>query len=67
MYQTKYDEKAKEWRGFDLPPLYNPKVSLAQVLLDALTIYRSKIAQVIFEKKKICVINFQTCSFFKDK
>lgn len=51
MFQTKYDEGSKEWRGCDLPPLYNPKVSLARILLNSLTIYGPKIAQVC--KKKL--------------
>ncbi|XP_055297301.1 uncharacterized protein LOC129565940 [Sitodiplosis mosellana] len=46
MSPTKYDADAKEWSGCDLPPVYNPEVSLAQVLLDALTAYGSKIAQI---------------------
>lgn len=51
MYRTKYNEKLKVWSGRDLPPLYNPKVSLAQVVLDALTAYGSKIAQVFYHNE----------------
>lgn len=47
MLRTKYDEKIKEWNGCDLPPVYNPKISLAQILLDTLMTYGSKIAQVL--------------------
>lgn len=46
MFQTKYDAEAKEWRGCDLPPLYNPKISLARLILNSLTTFGPKIAQV---------------------
>lgn len=46
MFTTKYDEKSKEWFGLDIPPMYNSKISLAQVMLNALKTYGSKIAQV---------------------
>lgn len=46
MFQTKYNKDIKEWSGCDRPPLYNPKVSLAHVLLDTLNTFGPKIAQV---------------------
>lgn len=46
MFGTTFDKKTKLWRGPDILPLYNPKVSIAQVLLNAMTTYGPKIAQV---------------------
>lgn len=46
MFTTNYDETNKLWSGLDIPPMYNPKISLAQVMLNALKTYGSKIAQV---------------------
>lgn len=46
---TKFDAEAKIWSGRDVLPLYNPKVSLAQVILGTLKVFGPKIAQVLFE------------------
>lgn len=46
MFQTNFDEKTKLWTGADVPPLFNPNISIAQVLLRMLKIHGSKIAQV---------------------
>ncbi|XP_055298411.1 uncharacterized protein LOC129566474 [Sitodiplosis mosellana] len=46
MFTTKYDEKNKVWSGLDIPPTYNSKISVAQVMLNALKTYGSKIAQI---------------------
>lgn len=54
--RTVYDEKNKLWKGEDVPPLYNPEISLGQVLLKALTIFGPKIAQVI-TYVSICILN----------
>ena len=46
MFSTKFDQENKVWSGQNVVPTYNPKVSVAQVLLAALSTYGSKIAQV---------------------
>lgn len=46
MFSTKYDEEIKVWSGKDVLPTYNPEISLAQVLLERMKTYGSKIAQV---------------------
>lgn len=46
MYSTFYASELKIWKGPNILPLYNPKISLAQVLLSALTTYGPKVAQV---------------------
>lgn len=51
MFQTKYDKEAKLWRGRDCVPLFNPKISIAQVVLKACVNYGPKIAQVIALQK----------------
>lgn len=47
MFSTHYDEDAKLWSGRAVVPLYNPKVSVGQVALDALFRHGSKVAQVL--------------------
>lgn len=47
MFSTIYNKKDKSWHGNDIPPLYNPEISLAQALLNSLTVFGPKIAQVI--------------------
>lgn len=47
MFSTTYNKEGKLWYGNDIPPLYNPNVSVAQVLLDSMTTFGPKIAQVI--------------------
>lgn len=46
MFSTKFDKEKKLWSGREVIPTYNPKISIAQVILDTLNIYDSKIAQV---------------------
>ncbi|XP_055308228.1 probable 4-coumarate--CoA ligase 1, partial [Sitodiplosis mosellana] len=46
MFKTQYDNEAKLWRGRDQLPLYNPKISLAQVILKSCINFGPKIAQV---------------------
>lgn len=43
---TTYDSKRKIWEGPNIKHLYNPKVSLGQVILNMLTMHGPKIAQV---------------------
>lgn len=52
MFQTQYDKEAKLWRGRDLLPIYNPKISLAQVILKACINNGPKIAQVTKDHNK---------------
>lgn len=47
MFSTIYNEKGKIWYGNDIPPLFNPKISLAQALLNSMTNYGPKVAQVL--------------------
>lgn len=49
MYSTYFDEKEKLWHGSDIPPLYNPDISLAQALLNSMVAFAPKIAQVIIK------------------
>ncbi|XP_055325885.1 uncharacterized protein LOC129579744 [Sitodiplosis mosellana] len=46
MYITKYDEENKLWSGRGDKPLYNPEISLAQVLFSAMELHAPKIAQI---------------------
>lgn len=46
MFQTTFDEVEKLWSGAAVPPLYNPKISVAQVLLRTMELQPQKIAQV---------------------
>lgn len=46
MYSTRFNEAEKLWYGPDVLPLYNPSVNLAQALLNSMSIFGSKIAQV---------------------
>lgn len=46
MFSSTYDEETKLWHGPDIPPVYNPFVSIAQVMLNSMSIFGSKIAQV---------------------
>lgn len=47
MFATKFDEDTKEWSGRNVLPIYNPKISLAQVILTTLNTHGPKIAQVL--------------------
>lgn len=46
MFKTSYDEENKLWSGRGDLPLYNPEISLAQVLFSAMELNAPKIAQV---------------------
>lgn len=46
LFSSKYNKEKKEWYGREIPPLYNPKISIAQVILNSLTAHGPKIAQV---------------------
>lgn len=56
MFKTTYDKEAKLWSGRDVLPLYNTKISVAQVILGALTTYGPKIAQVTLINRDLHVI-----------
>lgn len=47
MFHVKFDEENKIWDGCDVPPVFNPNVSLGHILLKSLALNGSKIAQVI--------------------
>lgn len=51
MYRSIYDDKRKQWQGLKMRPLYNPEVTLGEVLLKSMHINGSKIAQVSFQHK----------------
>lgn len=46
MFSTKFDKETKVWSGKSVLPTFNPKISVAQVILASLNTYGSKIAQV---------------------
>lgn len=46
MFSTKFDKETQVWSGKAVLPTFNPKVSVAQVILATLSTYGSKIAQV---------------------
>lgn len=46
MTSTRYNEEAKEWHGCPIPPLFNPEISVAQVLMESMTNFGPKIAQI---------------------
>lgn len=46
MFSTTFNNQEKLWCGRDIPPLYNPNISLAQVLFNAMAKYGTKTAQV---------------------
>lgn len=61
MFSTKYDEETKVWSGRDTVPIYNPTVSLAQVLLSTMRNFDHKIAQVYIKFNE----RNQHCEIFK--
>lgn len=70
MFSTFYDKETKLWSGRAKLPLYNPQVSLGQVMLDSMCNYGSKIAQVLSQTDKIFsdfikLKQFQTRNFLK--
>lgn len=46
MCSTTFNNNENHWYGQDFPAFYNPAISLAQALLNAMNIYRSKVSQV---------------------
>lgn len=46
MFSTTFNQTTKLWTGHDIQPLYNPKISLAQVLFNAMSKFGPKTAQV---------------------
>lgn len=46
MYRTIFDEKLKQWSGLPKIALYNPNVSVGQVILEALDRAPQKMGQV---------------------
>ncbi|KAG4069747.1 hypothetical protein HA402_003188 [Bradysia odoriphaga] len=51
MYKTIFEKDEKLWKGYDIPPLYNPTISIAQVLLNAMKINGPKVAQISDDSK----------------
>lgn len=48
LFGTTFDNEAKLWSGPDILPLYNPKISIGQVVLNAMATFGSRVAQVKF-------------------
>ncbi|XP_031623989.1 probable 4-coumarate--CoA ligase 1 [Contarinia nasturtii] len=46
MYKTYFDKDTKLWKGRNSPPLYNPKISLARVVLRTCLNLGPKVAQI---------------------
>lgn len=46
MFGTNFNKELKLWTGINIPPLYNPKVSIGFVILKSLNEHGAKIAQV---------------------
>lgn len=65
MFASTYNEAEKLWYGPEIPPLYNPNINLAQALLNAMSIFGPKVAQVIkkIENKKSTVCRINTVNF----
>lgn len=47
MFRVKYDEIKKNWSSDDAPSVFNPNVSLGQVLLRSMDLCGPKMSQVI--------------------
>lgn len=47
MLSTKFDSKNKLWKGNEITPIYNAKVSLGQVILKVLEVNGPKFSQVL--------------------
>jgi hypothetical protein len=48
-YKTDFDETNKLWRGPDILPLFNPKITIGQAILDVAEVNATKICQVGLE------------------
>lgn len=53
MFSPSFDKEKKLWYGPDIPALYNPHISIAQALLHSMSMFGSKIAEVILLKDSI--------------
>lgn len=49
MFSANLNKEENLWRGLDIPPLYHPQISIAQVVLNAMTTFGSKVAQVLIK------------------
>lgn len=52
MFSTKYNETENLWYGLDTLPLYNPKINMAQALLNSMSTFGSKVAQVSWNRNR---------------
>lgn len=52
MFQTKFDREKQQWTGARLPPLFNPEISIGQVILRSLAMNGDKLAQVCEKELK---------------
>lgn len=50
MFHGKFDKKNQIWDGRDIPPVFNPHISLGNILLKSLALNRSRVAQVNITK-----------------
>lgn len=48
MFSTKFDEATKLWSGVTVPPINNPNINCAHVLLSSMKVHGSKVAQVSY-------------------
>lgn len=46
MWRTVYNAGETKWQGVKTRPLYNPEITLGEVLLKSMQVHGSKIAQV---------------------
>lgn len=46
-FDTNYDEEENIWKGKEIPPIFNPNISLGQIILWKLERNRYKVGQVI--------------------
>lgn len=67
MFQTQFDKETKLWRGRDLLPVFNPKISLAQVILRACINNGPKIAQVTIKLRSNHSFKIRKELLFKKK
>lgn len=61
MFTSKFDEENQVWSGRGDLPLYNPEISVAQLMLNSMEIYGPKIAQVYYvfqSNRKFIIFEF---------
>lgn len=46
MFRAKFDEKTKEWSSLNVAPVFDPRISVANILLRSMCVNGSKVAQV---------------------